>query len=114
MTKKRKYYDIKQVSFIFSKQSNKVPTAFDTPIYKKDDPNKCNYRLINSLLTPYLCGYTKGLSTLQALLSLIEKWTIVLDLKYYGGNVFMDLSKAFDTIIHDLLNCIPMDFYMSL
>ena len=67
-----------------------------TPIYKKDDPNKSkNYRpvsvlpvvskvfekvmddqisqYINSFLTPYLCGYRKGFSTQQALLSLIEK-----------------------------------------
>ena len=27
MTKNRKYYDIKQVSLIFSKQSNKVPNG---------------------------------------------------------------------------------------
>ena len=67
-----------------------------TPIYKKDDPNKSkNYRpvsvlpvvskvfekimhdqisqYINSFLTPYLCGYRKGFSTQQELLSLIEK-----------------------------------------
>ena len=97
-----------------------------TPIYKKDDPNKSkNYRpvsvlpvvskvfekimhdqisqYINSFLTPYLCGYRKGFSTQQALLSLIEKWKIVLDSKGYGGAVLMDLSKAFDTINHDLL-----------
>ena len=42
-------------------------------------------------------------STQQALLSLIEKWKIVLDSKGYGGAVLMDLSKAFDTINHDLL-----------
>ena len=29
---------------------------------------------INSFLTPYQCGYRKGFSTQQALLSLIEKW----------------------------------------
>ena len=67
-----------------------------TPIYKKDDHNKSkNYKpvsvlpvvskvfekimhdqisqYINSFLTPYLCGYTKGFSTQQAILSLIEK-----------------------------------------
>ena len=97
-----------------------------TPIYKKDDPNKSkNYRpvsvlpvvskvfekimhdqisqYINSFLTPCLCGYRKGFSTQQALLCLIEKWKIVLDSKRYGGAVLMDLSKAFDTINHDLL-----------
>ena len=97
-----------------------------TSIYKKDDPNKSkNYRpvsvlsvvskvfekimhdqisqYINSFLTPYLCGYRKAFSTQQVLLSLIEKWKIVLDSKGYGGAVLMDLSKAFDAINHDLL-----------
>ena len=93
-----------------------------TPMYKKDDPNKSkNYRpvsafpvvsrvfekimqdqisqYINSFLTPYLGGYRKGFSTQQALLSLIEKWKIVLDSKGYGGAVLMDLSKALDILI---------------
>ena len=58
---------------------------------------------INSFLTPYLCGYRKGFSTQQSLLSLNEKWKIVLDSKGYDGAVLMDLSKAFDHINHDLL-----------
>ena len=39
----------------------------------------------------------------QALLLLIEKWKKNLDDKGYGGAVLMDLSKAFDTLNHDLL-----------
>ena len=58
---------------------------------------------INSFLTSYICGYRKGFTTQQALLSLIEKWKIVLDSKGYGGAVLMNLSKAFDTMNHDLL-----------
>ena len=54
-------------------------------------------------LSPYLCGYRKGFSTQQALLSLLERWKNVLDKKGYGGAVLMDLSKAFDTLNHDLL-----------
>ena len=48
---------------------------------------------INSFLTPYLCCYRIGFSTQQALLSLIEKWKIVLDSKGYSGALPMDLSK---------------------
>ena len=105
---------------------DELKLADETPIYKKDDPNKSkNYRpvsvlpvaskvfekimhdqtsqYINSFLTPYLCCYRRGFSTHQALLSLIEKWKIVPDSKGYGGAVLMDPSKAFDTINHDLL-----------
>ena len=97
-----------------------------TPIFKKDDPTKAkNYRpvsvlpvvsnvferimhkqiseYINKFLSPYLCGYRQGFSTQQALVSLIEKWKAILDKNGYTGAVLMDLSKAFDTINHDLL-----------
>ena len=36
-------------------------------------------------------------------MSLLERWKNVLDKKGYGGAVLMDLSKAFDTLNHDLL-----------
>ena len=54
-------------------------------------------------LSPYLCGYRKGFSSQQALVSLIENWKRVLEKKGFGGAVLMDLSKAFDTIKHDFL-----------
>ena len=50
-----------------------------------------------------MCGFRKGFSTENALLSLIEKWEKVLDNKGYGGKIQMDLLKAFDTINYDLL-----------
>ena len=62
---------------------------------------------ISNYLPPYSCWYRKGFSSQQALLSLIENWKKVLDKKGLGGGgggtVSMDLSKAFDTIKHDLL-----------
>ena len=58
---------------------------------------------IDKYLSPYLCGYRKGFSTEQALLSLTENWKLLLDKQGYGGAVLMDLSKAFDTLNHDLL-----------
>ena len=103
-----------------------LKTADITPIFKKGNPTKTkNYRPISILpvvsklfekvmqkqlsnhidafLSPYLCGYRKGFSTQQALLSLTEKWRRNLDNKGFCGGIFMDLSKAFDTINHDLL-----------
>ena len=50
-----------------------------------------------------MCGYRKGFSSQQALLSLTENWKKVLDKKGFREAVLMDLSKASDTIKHDFL-----------
>ena len=100
---------------------NKLKLADITPVYKEKDPTLVeNYRpvsvltsvskiferiiqkqfsnFVDQFLSPYLCGYRKGYNTQYALLSLIEKWN-----KGYAGAILMDLSKAFDTINHELL-----------
>ena len=97
-----------------------------TPIFKKGDATSVtNYRPVSVLpaiskiyerviqkqllqhidvhLSKYLCGYRKGYNAQHALVSLIEKWRDMLDKKGYAGGVLMDLSKAFDTLDHDLL-----------
>ena len=48
-------------------------------------------------------GYRMGYNPQHVLITLIEKWKKNLDDKEYSGVVFMDLSKAFETINHDLL-----------
>ena len=58
---------------------------------------------IEKFLSPYLCGYRKGYSTQHELLPLVEKWKQIIDKKGFGGAILMDLSKAFDTIDHELL-----------
>ena len=58
---------------------------------------------VDRFLSPYLCGYRKGFRTQQALISLLEKWKIVLDRKGYADAVLIDLSKAIDTLNHDVL-----------
>ena len=58
---------------------------------------------IENYLPSHLCGYRKGYSSQQALISLIENWKKSLDKKGYGRAVLTDLSKAFDTIKHELL-----------
>ena len=97
-----------------------------TPVHKKDDATiKSNYRPISGLpagsiiferiiqrqialymetfLNPYLCGYRKGYSVQHALIALLEILRLSLDIKGYGGAILMDLSKAFDTLNHNLL-----------
>ena len=56
---------------------------------------------IKSFLSPYLWDYRKGFNSQHALISLMERWRKSLDKKGYGGAI--DLSKAFDTVNHDLL-----------
>ena len=97
-----------------------------TPIFKKGDPTlKENYRPIsilptiskvfekilykqindfmNNKLSKKLCGFRKNYSTQVALSKLLENWQSSLDKKEIVGTVLMDLSKAYDTIRHDLL-----------
>ena len=102
-----------------------------TPLFKKLEPIlKENYRPVSLLpvvskiferimqkqmkpfmdshLSPHLCGYRKGYNAQYALVAMIEKWKKCLDLRVKGsygkiGAVLMDLSKAFDTINHELL-----------
>ena len=59
---------------------------------------------IEKIISPFLCEYRKGFSTQYAFLSLIERWRLCLD-KHGGfaGALSMNLSKAFDTINHELL-----------
>ena len=103
-----------------------LKVANTRPVFKKDEPLKTkNYRPLSvfsvvskvferilhkqmslhadRFVPPYLCGYQKGFSTHQALISLLEKWKIVLDRKGYAGAILMDLSKVFDALNHDLL-----------
>ena len=54
-------------------------------------------------LSPFLCGYRKGYNTQYALTSMIEKWKKHLDNNGVAGALLMDLSKAIDTLNHELL-----------
>ena len=103
--------------------ANELQLADITPISKSiDSTAKTNYRpisilrsvsklfekLIQKQLSPFfdnqlLCGYRKGYITQYALLKLIEKWKEVRNNNGFSAAVLMDLSKAFDTINHDLL-----------
>ena len=72
-----------------------------------------------SLLVFFLpiCGNRKGFNTQHALLTLVENLRKSLDKKGFCGAILMDLSKAFDTLNHDLLTAklhASFRFYRSL
>ena len=96
------------------------------PIFKKkDDLDKENYRPVSILphvskvferimyhqindymkdkLSKQLTGFRKNHSTQHCLSCMLEIWKKVLDKGGYICAIFMDLSKAFDTLNHDLL-----------
>ena len=64
---------------------------------------KLIFQYVENLLSPFLCDYRKDFSTQTALLGLVEKWKASLDKKEYAGAALKDLSKAFDSINHELL-----------
>ena len=54
-------------------------------------------------LSNILTGFRKGHSAKHSLLIMIEKWKRALDENIKVGAIFMNLSKAFDTLNHRLL-----------
>ena len=105
---------------------HKMKLADLTPIFKKDEKLlKKNYRGISLLsafskvferllaepithfmkdrISENLCGFRQNYSTEDALLQLLENWRKHLDKQEIVGAIACDLSKAFDTIPHDLI-----------
>ena len=105
---------------------HKMKLADLTPIFKKNEKLlKKNYRGISLLsafskvferilaepiskfmkdkISDNLCGFRQNYSTEDALLQLLENWRHHLDNQEIVGAIACDLSKAFDTIPHDLI-----------
>ena len=107
---------------------NSLKIADVCPIFKKNDPDKCeNYRPISILsnigkifekvmysristlldecgiLYEKQFGFRKNHSTNHALVSIVEEMRKNLDRGIYSCGVFVDLEKAFDTVNHSIL-----------
>ena len=61
-------------------------------------------------MSPFILAYREGYSTQHVFVRLIEERRKNVDDDYIVGGVFMDLSRAFDCIPHDLL-IVELDSY---
>ena len=107
---------------------DQIKIARVIPVFKYDDESKfTNYRPISilpafskiferiiynrmlanidkyNILTEQQYGFRKGRSTSLALIDLFDKVTSAIDNKKFTIGLFLDLSKAFDTVDHDIL-----------
>ena len=124
----RPFVYICNLSFVTGVFPSAMKKAKVCPIYKAGDKSKFNnYRPVSLLsqfskileklfekrlekfinkhqiITENQYGFRSKRSTSLALLELIEELTTAIDKKHYTIGVFIDLSKAFDTIDHSLL-----------
>src|ERR1043165_844051 len=56
-----------------------------------------------NILHPYQHGFRSGHSTAMAILNMQDKITQAIDNNEYSIGVFLDLTKAFDTVNHNIL-----------
>ena len=62
-----------------------------------------NYFVENNLLSPHQHGFRAKHSTELAALNIVDNLTYKLDSGLIPINIYLDLSKAFDTLLHDIL-----------
>ena len=109
-----------------NKCPNLMKIAEISPVFKKlDNASKDNYRPIRTLanftklfesihftqlnkymqnrFSKYLTGFRKNHNTQNSLLRMIESWKVRLNNGSKVGVIIMDLSKAFDSLNHELL-----------
>ena len=115
----------------YSLNSGYVPNTFktgkQTPVFKDGEVSVKNFRPITvcnslskilekivktritdhvkacSILSPSQYGFRKKLSTIHAMINLLETSLTTLDEGLKTGSIFLDISKAFDVVPHRLL-----------
>ena len=61
------------------------------------------YKYFSHILSKWQHGFRKSFSTQHCVLVKTEKWRKCLDKEGISGAILIDLSKAFDCMLHDLL-----------
>ncbi len=96
-----------EISPIFKKKNNMIK---DRPISLLEIFSKVFDTIVpeqlmdffKDIFDPMLCAYRKKYGTELVLIKLINSWKYALDNYNFVGTVLMDLSKAFDCILHGL------------
>ena len=65
--------------------------------------NITNHVVTQNLLDSRQWAYRKGKSTKQLLIHLTERWREAVERKLFVGILFVDFTKAFDTVSHNIL-----------
>ena len=61
------------------------------------------YDVFQPLFSSNMSGFLRGHSCCTALVKMVDDWRLALDSKKVTGSLAIDLSKAFDSICHNLL-----------
>ena len=61
------------------------------------------YDTLTSEFSLNMSGFLRGHSCCTALLKMVDDWRLALDSKKITGSIAIDLSKAFDSMCHNLL-----------
>ena len=96
---------------IDKKTDNKYTVSNFRPVsllncFSKIYENYIKNHIVNSMrnyIFPYVSAYRKGYNSQHILIRLLEEWGQHLDNDRVVGGVFMDVSKTFDCVPHNLL-----------
>ena len=96
---------IAMVSLLHKGTSNNRPVsilATFSKIYERVS-KKLIDKAMDKYLSPFISAFRQNYKTQHVLIRLLEEWREGLDNNFDVGGVFMDLSKTFHCISHDLL-----------
>ena len=71
--------------------------SFERCVYKQMS------KLFDEILSKYQCGFRKGHDAQHCLTGLLERWCVSIDQGLEFGAQLIDLLKAFDCLLHNLL-----------